>query len=229
MIKAIALDDEPLALNVIENFSAQAGFVQLDKTFTKPVEAVKYLDSFPVDLIFLDIRMPSISGLDLYKSIRQDTMVIFTTAYSEYAVQSYELSAVDYLLKPFTYDRFLQGVGKAREFMDYSRSKEKPGSDFFYVRADYSLIKITYRDILFIEGLDDYVRFHLEGQKPVVARMTMKSVMLKLPAARFHQVHRSFIVPLDRVGHIRKNRIHILDREIPIGLSYKEAFLKLVK
>jgi DNA-binding LytR/AlgR family response regulator len=229
MIRAIAIDDEPLALKVIENFCARTEIVRLEKTFNKPTEALKYLDNFPVDLLFLDIQMPAISGMDFYKSVKQDCMVIFTTAYSEYAVESYELNAMDYLLKPFTFERFAQALEKAKEFYEFSQRKEKPEHDFFYIRADYSLVKILFTDILYIEGLDDYIKIHLADQKPVVARMTLKNLLQKLPGGKFHQVHRSFIVPLDKVEQVRKNKVIILGREIPLGLSYKDVFLKLIQ
>ncbi len=177
MIKAIAIDDEPPALQVIETFCREVDFISLEKTFNKPNEALKYIGKFPVDLLFLDINMPSLSGIDLYKEVKQNTMVIFTTAYSEYAVEGFNLSAIDYLLKPFTFDRFFQAVSKAEEYHNHIHQKSKPEHQYLFIRADYSLIKINIADILFIEGLDDYLRIHLQNQKPVVARMTLK-VML---------------------------------------------------
>src|SRR3954467_12101398 len=152
MIKAIAIDDEPPALKVIENFCSKTAGISLEKTFTMPAEALKHLRKFPADLVFLDIQMPSVNGLDFYKSIRQDTMVIFTTAYSEYAVEGFNLSAVDYLLKPFTFKRFEQAVNKAKDFYSYSNpvTQEQP---YILIRADYSLVKINLQNIVFIEGL----------------------------------------------------------------------------
>ena len=181
MIKAIAVDDEPPALKVIENFCAKVDSVELVKTFNKPTEALAHLKKFPVDLIFLDIQMPSMTGLEFHKAIEQNTMVIFTTAYSEYAVEGFNLQAIDYLLKPYTFERFQQAVEKAKEFYNYQYQKENTQS-YLFIRADYSLVKVNIAEILYIEGLDDYLKIHLPGKKPVVARMTMKAIIEKLPA-----------------------------------------------
>lgn len=228
MITAVAIDDEPLALNVIEHFCKQASGIQLVKTFTQPREALQHLEKFPADLLFLDINMPSLNGIDLYKSLKQDTMVIFTTAYSEYAVESYELSAIDYLLKPFTQDRFEQALAKAREYFQYIHQKQ-PASAHLYIRADYSLVKINLHDILFIEGLDDYIKVHIQNQKTLVARSTMKAILDKLPASEFVRVHRSYIVPLKRIEQVRNKTIYINNTEIPIGNSYEQDFLQHIK
>jgi DNA-binding LytR/AlgR family response regulator len=182
MITAIAIDDEPPALKVIETLCAAFDFITLQKTFTRTDEALKHLRKYPVDLLFLDIQMPSLSGIDLYKSIEQQTMVIFTTAFSEYAVEGFNLNAVDYLLKPFTPERFAQAVNKAAEYIRYTRQHNTPESEYLFIRADYNLYKITITDIDYIEGLDDYIRIHLQQQKPVVARMTMKHILEKLEA-----------------------------------------------
>lgn len=229
MINAIAIDDEPPALQVIESFCAQTEGVQLDKTFNKPTEAMKYIEKFPVDLLFLDINMPSITGIDFYKSVKQSTMVIFTTAYSEFAVEGFNLQAIDYLLKPFTFERFLQAVNKARDFYQFTHHHNTAEEQYVYIRADYSLIKISITDILFVEGLDDYLKIHLQNQKPVVARLTMKAMLEKLPARRFARVHRSFIVPLQRIESVRNKIITIAGEEIPIGASYEKSFFDVFK
>jgi DNA-binding LytR/AlgR family response regulator len=228
MIKAIALDDEPLALKIVENFCSKVPFIELEKTFSKPSEALKHLQKFPADLLFLDIQMPSLTGIEFYRSVKQDTMVIFTTAHSEYAVESYNLSAIDYLLKPFTFERFEQAANKANEYYQYMH-KQQAASSHLFIRADYSLIKITISDILYIEGLDDYLKIHIQNQKPVVARMTMKAMTEKLPASDFIRVHRSFIVPLNRVEQIRNKMITVAGHEVPIGGSYEEQVFTLLK
>jgi DNA-binding LytR/AlgR family response regulator len=226
MINAIAIDDEPPALNILQNFCERVDFIDLQKTFTGPNDALKYLRKFPVSLLFLDIQMPSLTGIDMIKTVQQDTMVIFTTAYSEYAVEGFNLNAVDYLLKPFTFERFLQAVNKAKDFYSYSNpvTQEQP---YILIRADYSLVKINLQDIIFIEGLDDYLKIYIQNQKTIVARMTMKSMAEKLPEKDFIRVHRSFIVPLKRISSVRNKVIYIDDREIPVGSSYEDAFLKL--
>lgn len=227
MINAIAIDDEPPALKVIETFCAEAEFITLQKTFTKPTEALKHLRKFPVDLLFLDINMPGLSGIELYKRIDQGTSVIFTTAYPEFAVEGFNLNALDYLLKPFSYERFLQAVTKAKEFYSFNNPVEKPQEQYLFVRADYSLIKISIADILYIEGLDDYLKIHIANSKTVVARMTMKSILEKLPARDFARVHRSFIIPLARIKNVRNKMIAIEETEIPVGSSYEKDFLRL--
>ncbi|GDX52405.1 DNA-binding response regulator [Bacteroidota bacterium] len=227
MIKAIAIDDEPLALNVIEAFCKELDFVDLQKTFTKPHDGLKYLKKFSVDLLFLDINMPPIRGIEFYKSIQQETMVIFTTAHREYAVESYELNAIDFLLKPFEKERFIKAVNRAKEFYTFRRQKEEIKNQFLFVRADYSLIKIALADILYIEGLDDYIKIILPDQKPIVTRMTMKNILEKLPAKEFFRVHRSFIIPFSKIQNVRNKNILISGVEIPIGSSYEEGFMKL--
>ncbi|MFI5141745.1 MAG: LytR/AlgR family response regulator transcription factor, partial [Bacteroidia bacterium] len=227
MIKAIAIDDEPLALKVIENFCEKVDFISLEKTFNKPGEAQKYTDKFPVDLLFLDINMPSINGIEFYKQMKQNTMVIFTTAYTEYAVEGFNLNAIDYILKPFTFDRFLAAAKKAQDFFNYQNQKEND-SQFLFVRADYSLVKINIANILYIEGLDDYLKIHIENQKTIITRLTMKSMLEKLPK-NFIRTHRSFIVPLNRIESIRNKMITIAGIEIPIGASYEENFFKHFK
>jgi DNA-binding LytR/AlgR family response regulator len=229
MIKAIAIDDEPPALKILESFCKQTDLIVLEKTFTKPSEALKHLKRFPVDLLFLDIQMPSLSGLEFYKSVQQDTMVIFTTAHSQFAVEGFNLSAVDFLLKPFTVERFLQAVNKANDFYNYSHNSDKVQNQFIYIRADYSLIKVAVADILYIEGLDDYLKIHLHNQKMIVTRMTMKSIMEKLPAKEFIRVHRSFIIPFSRIDNVRNKVITVSGTEIPIGSSYEEDFFKVFK
>jgi len=229
MITAIALDDEPPALSIVENFCGRVDFIDLVKTFTHPHEALKYLEKFPVDLIFLDIRMPSVSGVQFAKQIPKDMMVIFTTAYSEFAVEGFNLNALDYLLKPFTFDRFMQAVNKASDFYKFYHNQESAIQQYFFVRADYSLVKIMLEDILYIEGLDDYLKIFLTGRKPVIARMTMKSVLEKLPEKNFIRVHRSFIIPVSRIEKVRNKLIYIGDKTIPVGSSYESGFFETYK
>ena len=228
MINAIAIDDEPLALKVIENFCEKVDFITLQKSFNKPSEALKYLNKFPVDLLFLDINMPSVNGIEFYREMKQTTMVIFTTAYTEYAVEGFNLNAVDYILKPFTLERFLLAVNKANDFLNYQTQKENT-SQFLFIRADYSLLKINMAHIMYIEGLDDYLKIHLENQKTVVTRLTMKALLEKLPVKQFVRVHRSFIIPLERIEGVRNKNVLITGKEIPIGNSYEETFFKQFK
>jgi DNA-binding LytR/AlgR family response regulator len=233
MIKAIALDDEPLALEIIDSFCEQSDKVQLVKTFLKPNDAVKYIENFPVDLLFLDIQMPSISGIDFFRNLNRDVMVIFTTAYTEYAIEGFNLNAIDYLLKPFTYERFQQATTKAQEYYNFITNAGNVKQPFIYIRADYSLLKIDIQDIIYIEGLNDYLRIHLRNQKPVVARMTLKALIEKLPANDFLRVHRSYIVSLTSILKIAAKMIHIKvnDSVVPlqIGKSYEEEVYRVCR
>jgi DNA-binding LytR/AlgR family response regulator len=228
MMRAIAIDDEPPALKVIEKFCSQVPSVDLQGSFTRPGEALRHLQKSPADLLFLDIRMPSVSGIDFYKSLEQNILVIFTTAYSEYAVEGFNVNAVDYLLKPYTFDRFQQAVNKARDqYRLLNGDDGAPG--YLMIRADYSLTRINTADILFIEGLDDYLKIHLSGRKPLITRMTMKAMQEKLPEPAFIRVHRSYIVPFRKIETVRNKTILIAGTDIPIGSSYEEAFYKHMK
>lgn len=224
MIQAIAIDDEPLALKVIQSHCEKTDFIDLQKTFTHPSEALKYLRKYPVDLLFVDIQMPSMNGITLVKAIQQNTMFIFTTAFSEYAVVSYELNAIDYLLKPINFKRFTQAVNKATEYYNYINRQNHSEDKHIFIRADYSLIKIPLADILYIEGLADYLRVYIKDRKTVVARMTMNDISEKLSPKDFIRVHRSFIVPFNRIESVRSNSITIPEREIPIGKTYIKDF-----
>lgn len=231
MIKAIAVDDEPPALKIIENFCSQHESIQLEKTFSKPNDALKYINNYPVDLIFLDIQMPSISGIEFYKNLETDAIVIFTTAYSEYAVEGFNLNAIDFLLKPYTKERFDQAINKALDYHSHMNNDDKSRQPYLFIRADYSLIKINIHDIIYLEGLNDYVKFHLENQKPIIARMTLKMLIERLPSSDFIRAHRSYIIPIKKINYIRNKVIHISDNdkdiEIPIGKIYEDEVLKV--
>lgn len=226
MIQCIAIDDEPLALELVSTFCDDIDFINLQKTFTKTSDALKYIKENPVDLLFLDIRMPDISGIDFYKNLEEKTMVIFTTAYSEYAVEGFNLNAVDYLLKPYEPERFRKAVNKAKEFYDYNK-KEINETNFIFVRADYSLIKIDCTEILYIESIDDYLRIHLSGKKPIMTLSTLKAIEDKLPATDFIRVHRSYIVALNKIESVRGKNIQLPNTEIPISNKYEAEFFKV--
>lgn len=229
MISCIAIDDEPPALKVIESFCEQINFLELKKTFTSPTEAIHYLNNYPVDLLFLDINMPSISGIEVFKKLKQPAMVIFTTAHGEYAVEGFNLNAIDFLLKPFSFERFNQSVKKALDYYNYTQRNNPVAEQYIYIRADYSLNKINIDDIQLIEGLDDYLKIHIKNGKNIVARITMKGILEKLPASRFMRVHRSFIIPLQHITSVRKKIIYLDQIEVPIGHSYEEEFFNTTK
>jgi len=219
---AIAIDDEPPALKIIEKFCAGLELLELKKTFTNPEEALRYLKKFPVDLLFLDIQMPGYNGVDFFKNLETKPMVIFTTAFSEYAVEGFNVNAVDYLLKPYTSDRFSLAVQKATELFKNIRISEPSRS--LTVRSNYCLTKILLDDIHMIESLDDYLTIYLLSGKKVVAKMTLKSMMDQLPVNDFVRVHRSYILPWKLIEQVRNKIILIGDRKIPIGSSYEKEF-----
>ncbi|MCD6067548.1 MAG: DNA-binding response regulator [Bacteroidetes bacterium] len=224
MIRCIVIDDEPMALEVIKTFCDKIPFVDLVQSFTQVSRAKAYLQNFPVDLIFLDIQMPDVNGIDFYKGINQEKMVIFTTAFSEYAVEGFNLSAVDYLLKPIEFKRFEAACAKANDYFGYTRAKKTPEESFLYVRSEYALVKISFSDILYLETLDDYIKIHQAGKKPVLTLMSMKKMLEKLPESEFVRVHRSYIVPFRKIGSVRSKSIFLEGIEIPIGNSFEKNF-----
>ena len=170
MLRAIAIDDEPLPLELLRAFCSQTDIISLEKTFSKVNEAQLYLQNFEVDLLFLDIQMPKLSGIELYKRLEQDTMVIFTTAHSQYAIDGFNLNAVDFLLKPFSYERFLVAINKANDYKNYRLNKESSDIQHLYVRSDYNLNKISVADILFIESFADYLDIHIADNKKITTK-----------------------------------------------------------
>lgn len=223
MIKAIAIDDEVLALKIIETFASKIEDLNLEKTFNKQSDAEKYLRKFPVDLIFMDIQMPNRNGLDFYKTLSQDTKVIFTTAFSEYAVDAFDVNAVDYLVKPFSFDRFQKAIEKIRQM-----SNSELQTQHLLIRADYKLHKIDFEDIKLIEGLDDYIQIHLKNAYKITARSSMKNILAKLPEKEFIRVHRSYILPIKAIKGIVNKNIHLEDFIIPVGETYKDDLKKII-
>lgn len=227
MIKCIAIDDEPLALQLVKEYAANVPFLQLSKTFTDPDEASEWLDQNETDLLFLDIQMPDVNGLQFYKSLTKKPLVIFTTAYSEFAVEGFNVEALDYLLKPFEFERFLKASIKAKEYIEFLSSQEMHMAAIF-VKVDYQLMKINLKEIELIEGLDDYIRITIPP-RPVLTLMTLKSLLEKLPSKEFIRIHRSYIVPINRIESFGKTKVKVAGKEIPIGSSYTEVYQQLLK
>lgn len=228
MLRAIAIDDEPIALEVVKNFSRKIIFLDLLQCFTDAFEAMDFLQKNEIDLIFLDIKMPDISGLDFLKSISNPPMIVFTTAYSEHAVQSFELNAIDYLLKPFSLSRFIMSCNRANEQFELrkkSQTDQETDSDIF-VKSGYELVRIDLNDILYVEGTGNYVKYVLKEQN-IVTRLTMKETEDLLPSLDFIRVHRSYIVGKKHISKIQKSDICIGTIEIPIGVAYKSKIEKL--
>lgn len=228
MIKVVAIDDEPLALEVIANYCERVSFLELLQTFTDVDKAIRYLNKFEVDLLLLDIQMPAMNGLDLYRSLKTSMKLVFTTAFSEYAVEGFNVRATDYLLKPFSFDRFLEAAEKVRYDIDLERNSSV-GVQSLSLRADFKLYRISYDEILLIEAWDDYIRVYLEDSRKIVARSTMKGILKKLPATRFVRVHRSYIVPVLKIESISKEIIKIAGFEIPVSPTYKPGLLKFLE
>jgi two-component system LytT family response regulator len=228
MIRCIALDDEPLALDIINAFINKIPGFSLIKSFTDVFEATAFLKSSEVDLIFLDINMPDVNGIKFFQSLENPPSLVFTTAYSQYAVQGFEMEAIDYLLKPFSFDRFEAALKKTKEFFELKSLKNKKEEEAIFVRAEYSLVKIEVSEIQYIESLGDYIKIYV-GAKPIVTHSTMKSILEKLPQGKFSRVHRSFVVPHAKIDSIRNRKIYIGTTQIPVGDTYLDALNKLLK
>jgi len=226
MMTCIAIDDEPLALQLISQYCNKIPFLNLEKVFTNPDEAIEYLKTVTVDLLFLDIQMPDITGIQLYKNLEKKPMVIFTTAYKDYAIEGFNVDAIDYLLKPFEYDRFLKAVYKSKEYLEFLSSQDLQLNSL-YIKVNYEMMKINLKDIDLIEALDDYIKIHIKPA-PVLTLMTLKTMQEKLPSKEFVRVHRSYIVPLHKVEKFSKNKLIVAGKEIPIGSSYADVYDTLI-
>ena len=226
------IDDEPLAVSLLENYVLKTSFLELRGTYNSAVNALPALREEPVDLLFLDIQMPELSGLEFSQVLDPRIRVIFTTAFDQYAVDSYRVNALDYLLKPISYADFLASVNKAVawfELLHKSSASDAP-IDRIFVRSEYRLLQIELSRVLYIEGLKDYVKIYLEGEeRPVLSLMSMKKLEEMLPADRFVRVHRSFIVHADKIKVIERNRIVFGKEYIPISENYKPHFLEVLE
>ena len=221
----IIIDDEPLAVGLLESYVSKIEDLNLLGSFNNPLDALQLLRETSVDILFLDIQMPEITGIEFKKIINPEVKVIFTTAYSDYALESYELNAVDYLLKPITFQRFLQAIEKIKE--KASPLIIESNADYIFVKTEYRLQKIQYSDILYLKGLSDYVAIQTKSGK-VLTLQNMKDFEKNLWKNKFVRVHKSYIVNLEHIEFIERNRIVIESEYIPIGATYKEAFLKLI-
>ncbi len=226
MMKCIAIDDEPLALQIISQYCSKIPFLELQKVFTNPDDAKEWLKQHKTDLLFLDIQMPDINGLNFYKLLSEKPPVIFTTAFKDYAAEGFNVDATDYLLKPFEFDRFLKAVYKAKEYLEFLSSQELQLNSI-YVKVNYEMMKINLKDIDLIEALDDYIKIYIKPY-PVLTLMTLKTFSEKLPENAFARVHRSYIVPLAKIERFSKNKLQVAGKEIPIGSSYGHVYDKLI-
>lgn len=224
-MKAIAIDDEPIALEIIRSHALKVPFLDLKASFTDAFKALDYLQREPVDLIFLDIKMPDISGIDLFNSLSKKPLVIFTTAYSEHAVTSFELDAVDYLLKPFSLARFIKGCNKAYELYNFRNSDEP--SDHLFIKTGFEQVKVFFNEILYLEASGNYVTFALKD-KNILSRSTFNEAINLLPAGKFIRVHRSFVAAADKVDKIERHQLTIHGSKIPVSEAYAQNLAILV-
>src|ERR1700743_956508 len=227
-ISCVITDDEPFARKGLQGYVEKIGFLDLKGICEDALQLSDLLQQQPVDLLFLDIQMPHITGVEFLRAIRNPPKVIFTTAYAEYAIQGFELDVMDYLLKPISYDRFLKAAWKAR---DYFAAKEQPDTSvpYLFVKSNGRLEKIVFDDILYIEGMENYVSIHTESRK-IITHMTIKALLEKLPAKQFIQSHKSYVVAIDKIDTIEGNTLHIQKWQVPVSKYLREEVLgKIVK
>lgn len=227
-VKALIIDDEPLAQNVIKQYALKLPDLEITSTCNDAICAHKVLQENPVDLIFLDINMPKLSGISFLKTLQNPPLVIFTTAYSEYALEGYELNAIDYLKKPFSFDRFCKAYFKAEELLQLkNEAKGNLHNDFLFVKSNKKTYKIAFSEILFIEGLGDYIQIHLTDQK-IVTNLSMKKILELLPENDFYRIHKSYIIALNKIELVEGNMVKIGKNKLPIGNSYRQEFMRFV-
>lgn len=232
VLKCIAVDDEPLALKLVETFIQQTPFLELTATCDNAVDAMGIIRETKPDVVFLDINMPNLTGMELARLIQDQPgplpKIVFTTAYNHYAIEGYRVNAVDYLLKPFSYEEFLRASSKVLQLSEEANNHFQTISaddEFIFLKVEYQWVRISLKDICYIESLKDYVKVHLEdSQKALLSLISLKALEEKLPSSKFMRVHRSFIVSLDKISAISKNSIFIDKIEITVGEQYKEAF-----
>lgn len=233
-LECIAVDDEPLALGLVCAFIEKTPFLNLAGRYSSAVEALQVINSKPIDVIFLDIQMPDLTGIELARVLEKAgtraPRIIFTTAFNQYALDGFRVDAIDYLLKPFNYEEFLRAASKAQAYVELvqkasSAGSSEPKDEYLFLKVEYQLVRIAYDDILYTEGLKDYVKVHLKSDpKPILSLTSLKALEEKLPASKFMRVHRSFIVNLDKISAVTRNTIQIGATSIPVSDQYKEAF-----
>lgn len=241
MLRCLLVDDEPLALRLLADFVSRVPFLTLVGTARSALDALSILQAEPVDLLFLDIQMPDLTGTEFVRSLRPEAMVIFTTAYQQYAVESYELAAVDYLVKPIPFERFLRAAHRAQEQHSATQAAALPASlqpatptpaaadDYLFVKVDYHTLRLDLADIRYLEGLKDYVKIHAAANRPLLTLNSLRAFEERLPATEFVRVHRSYIVALRHIDSIRSNRIYLGETIIPIGDAYTDNLQRAIK
>lgn len=233
-ITCTVIDDEPLALNLLKSYVERTPFLELKGTYSSAVEAINGLHEQPVELVFVDIQMPELDGINFAHMLNSNVRVVFTTAFSQYALEGYKTNALDYLLKPISYSDFLRAANKAREWFELINNEgnggiEKETEDSIFVKSDYKLLRIRYNDILYIESLKDYVKIYLESTtRPILSLTSMKALEERLPTDKFMRTHRSYIVNLSKVDVFERGQIVFGQKIIPVSDSYKEKVMAYV-
>lgn len=231
-ISCIVVDDEPFALELIQNYVSKTPFLELKGKCSNAFDALEILNSEKIDLIFLDIQMPELSGLELSKTISKETRIIFTTAFSEFALDGFKADALDYLMKPFNFDEFYTAAAKAKEWFELRRNKDSKSAinfDYIFVKSEYKQLKIKLDEVLYFEGLKDYIKIWLVNQpKAILTLMSLKSLEEELPESKFMRIHRSFIVALDKIEEIERNQVVINKQRITVAEQYKNKFQEFI-
>jgi two-component system response regulator LytT len=240
-LKCVAIDDEPLALELLSKFIGQTAFLTLEGKFSNAIEALAFINKNEVQLIFMDIQMPDLSGMELARILdgkknSDQTRIVFCTAYHQFAIEGYKVEALDYLLKPYSYEDFLNAATKAYQYFDRmsnapagKTAEPVPQQDYIFLKVEYQLVKVMLKDITHVEAYKDYVKVHLKSRaNPLLSLTSMKSMEELLPADKFMRVHRSFIVALDQIESVAKNVIQIGPHQIAVGENYKEQFLEFL-
>jgi len=229
MIRTIAIDDEPLALQLVNSYISKTPFLEAVASFDNPLDAMEFLSGNPVDLIFLDIQMPDLTGIEFSRILENKPKIVFTTAYAKYALEGFKVDAVDYLLKPFSYEEFLTAARKAEKLIKLEKAAQneevEANNEFLFLKSDYKIRRINFNDIRYIEGLKDYVKVYLQNEpKPVMSLSSLKALETKLPETKFMRVHRSYIVNLDKIEIIERGRVVFDKTYIQVSDQYKDKF-----
>lgn len=228
-LKCVAVDDEPPALELIKEYVSRFPALRMVQAFDDAVAAVEFLKTFPADLLFIDINMPDLTGIELVRLLNERPMTIFTTAYKKFAIDGFELEALDYLLKPIDFDRFTKAVNKAISFYEYKHSKKDEMPQALFVRSEYRLIKIDFSEIEYIESAEDYVKIYLSNGKFIMTLMTLKAVLEKLPENKFRRIHRSYVVSIAKIRSVLNRKVLLTHNELPVSDSYLDTLEEWMK
>ena len=235
MITCIAIDDEPLALKQLEGYIKKTPFLSLRATFHSASEAKAFIDGNEIDVIFTDINMPDCSGMQFVKELENPPLIVFSTAYEEYALESFRVDAIDYLLKPYSYQEFLKAALKVKQYHEWKTEKKESAGEvstdeYFFVRADNQSVKIFTNEILYVEAMSEYIRIHFKKEKPLMTFMSIKLMMETLPSERFMRIHRSYITSLENIRSFRRNELELNDGTVlPVSATYKEDLQKYIE